>query len=276
MVQAFLLVLLFSYQKIITGAFTLVQCVDILGKRVLYIQGDIECYSWWQTLAEVYIVLNIIPLVFVLSIAPLFVEDNRMSVRVFILACIMPVPVVTFFFLNMFKSLICCQTENVVDQVEIPECSVGIATPENTNQKSSVSPYTGPENIVLNFVDESDSSDAIQPVGEPSEKIETDTELTSSTEKKRQSQTSAEECLSENPTSVVECRFFLEARLLFVILCWSTTDLSSGVDFSSHGWESTSCTELFLLPATLTSLNLSQDCGWWLGFLLPLPWETCS
>ena len=47
LVKAFLMALLLSFQQIVTGAFTLVQCVDIGGSGVLYIQGDIECYTLW-------------------------------------------------------------------------------------------------------------------------------------------------------------------------------------------------------------------------------------
>ena len=40
LVQTFLLILLFSYQKLVIGAFTLVQCVKVGEHNVLYIQGD--------------------------------------------------------------------------------------------------------------------------------------------------------------------------------------------------------------------------------------------
>ena len=45
-VQAFLMTFLFSLQKLVIEAFSLVQCVEILNKKVLYIEGDIECYIW--------------------------------------------------------------------------------------------------------------------------------------------------------------------------------------------------------------------------------------
>ena len=43
LVQTFPLVVLFSYQRMVIGAFILVQCVDIGNKTVLYIQGNVEC-----------------------------------------------------------------------------------------------------------------------------------------------------------------------------------------------------------------------------------------
>ena len=93
LVQTFLLVVLFSYQKMVIGAFTLVQCVNIGNSTVLYVQGDIECYTLWQYASEVYICLSIIPAFLILSHSPFYVEDKTMSVRMFILGCLLPVPV---------------------------------------------------------------------------------------------------------------------------------------------------------------------------------------
>ena len=93
LVQTFLLVVLFSYQKMVISAFSLVQCVNIGNSTVLYVQGDIECYTWWQYATEVYICLIIIPIFFVLSHSSFYIEDKTMSVRMFILGCLLPVPV---------------------------------------------------------------------------------------------------------------------------------------------------------------------------------------
>ena len=92
LVQTFLLIVLFSYQKIVIGTFTLIQCIDVGNTTILYVQGDIECYTWWQHITEVYIVLNIIPVFIVLAHAPFYVEDKTMSVKMFIACCLMPVP----------------------------------------------------------------------------------------------------------------------------------------------------------------------------------------
>ena len=45
LVQSFLLVILFSYQQIVTGAFTLVKCIDIENINRLYDQGNIQCFT---------------------------------------------------------------------------------------------------------------------------------------------------------------------------------------------------------------------------------------
>ncbi len=93
LLQAFLVTMLFCYQKIVTGVFTLVQCVDVGDEKVLYIQGDIVCYTWWQIMIKVYICLSVVPVFLVLSHYPFSVQDKAMSVRMFVLACLLPLPV---------------------------------------------------------------------------------------------------------------------------------------------------------------------------------------
>ena len=94
--QAFLLTVLFSFQKIIKGAFSLIQCVDIDNNKALYIQGDIQCYNWWQTVIEVQIYFSILPVLITLTIFPFWVKEKEMSVRMLILACLLPIPVLVY------------------------------------------------------------------------------------------------------------------------------------------------------------------------------------
>ena len=93
LMQAFLLTILFSFQKIIKGAFSLIQCVDIDNNKVLYVEGDILCYTWWQRAIEVYIYFSILPVFITLAICPFWVKEKEMSVQMLILACLLPIPV---------------------------------------------------------------------------------------------------------------------------------------------------------------------------------------
>ena len=101
LVQIFLLVVLFSYQNMVKGTFALVQCVQIENNTVLYVQGDIECHSYWQHFVTAYICLSIIPVFLVLSHAPFCVEDKEMSVRTFILGCLLPLPVILVYYMQI-------------------------------------------------------------------------------------------------------------------------------------------------------------------------------
>ena len=100
LLKAFILSVLFSYQQMLIGAFSLVQCVKIDELKVLYIQGDIHCDQIWQKVIEVYICVNILPLFFVISNASYDVRDKKMSVRTFILTCLFPLPVIIVYYLS--------------------------------------------------------------------------------------------------------------------------------------------------------------------------------
>ena len=100
LLKAFILSVLFSYQQMLIGAFSLVQCVRLDGLKVLYVQGDIHYDQIWQKLIEVYICVNILPLFFVLSNASYDVRDMKMSVRTFILTCLFPLPVIIVYYLG--------------------------------------------------------------------------------------------------------------------------------------------------------------------------------
>ena len=100
LLKAFILSVLFSYQQMLIGAFSLVQCVRIDGLKVLYVQGDIHCGQIWQKVIEVYICVNILPLFFVISNASYDVRDMKMSVRTFILTCLFPLPVIIVYYLG--------------------------------------------------------------------------------------------------------------------------------------------------------------------------------
>ena len=46
-IETFVLVVLLSYQQIVTGAFTLVKCIAIGGKNIMFVQGNIQCFTQW-------------------------------------------------------------------------------------------------------------------------------------------------------------------------------------------------------------------------------------
>ena len=79
LIRAFLLSVLFSYQQLLVAAFTLIQCVEIYGKMVLFLQSNIRCFSMWQQFIQVFLYINILPTFLVLSHASFYVAENKMS-----------------------------------------------------------------------------------------------------------------------------------------------------------------------------------------------------
>ena len=100
LVQSFVLVILLSYQQIVTGAFTLVKCIDIGNISRLYIQGNIKCFTHWQNIIEIFIWMNIFPSFFVFSHVPYYVQMKQMSVQMFIIVCLLHVPGLMIFHMN--------------------------------------------------------------------------------------------------------------------------------------------------------------------------------
>ena len=101
--KTFILVYLLTFQQIIKGTFTLAQCVEILDKQFLYIQGAIECYQWWQVLVQTYILTNLIPSLFVLSSFVFPLKQKKILLKLFLLTCIMPIPMFLLQYLKCLK-----------------------------------------------------------------------------------------------------------------------------------------------------------------------------
>ena len=140
LVQAFLLTVLFSYQKLVMGAFNLVQCVDIGHQTVLFIQADIQCYTWWQISITVYICTSIFPIFFVLAHAPFHVKSKKMSVRIFIMARLFPVPVLVLYNLvRLWKRRYVSndlQGGHGIEIVAVPSKNIVQEIPESSNEEN--------------------------------------------------------------------------------------------------------------------------------------------
>ncbi len=90
----FMLALLFTYQKLAQTAFTLLNCVPVANESVLFIQGDVNCYTDWQYGVLTYALVCIIPFSMVLMLAPGLMKEGRLSAPVFVCACLCPFPFV--------------------------------------------------------------------------------------------------------------------------------------------------------------------------------------
>lgn len=90
--SGFVLALLFVYQKLATTSFTLLNCVPIENRSVLYIDGTITCYEIWQYWVLAYAVACTVPFCLVLLLGPELLRDCLISLLEFFVACIFPFP----------------------------------------------------------------------------------------------------------------------------------------------------------------------------------------
>ena len=104
LIESFIMALLFSYQNLISGAFTLVNCVSIENNEVLKMDGHTHCYQWWQIGIKLYILLGILPALVTISTLPFKVQNRSMSVASFFLYSLFPLPMLLQQCLNRLLS----------------------------------------------------------------------------------------------------------------------------------------------------------------------------
>ena len=158
LLRAFLLGMLFSYQNLVMGAFTLVRCVDIANIKVLHIEGDVQCYNWWQYLVMCYIIFFIIPVFLVLSHFPHYIKDKYMSVKTFILSCLVPAPVMMYYVIKELRRKIHLLYRAKFLTETIP---IEMLEPENKTCDTQVNfdAYVGPKDLDIPFIDEDSNGD---------------------------------------------------------------------------------------------------------------------
>ncbi len=90
--QGFVLCLLFTYQKLATTSFTLLNCVPVGSESVLFIEGTVTCYQMWQYGVMAYTIICIVPFCMTLLIGPGLLKDGLISLPQFFIGCIVPLP----------------------------------------------------------------------------------------------------------------------------------------------------------------------------------------
>ncbi len=90
--QGFVLCLLFTYQKLASTSFTLLNCVPVGDESVLFIEGTVSCYQMWQYGVIGYTVICIVPFCLTLLIGPGLMKDGLISLPQFFVGCIVPLP----------------------------------------------------------------------------------------------------------------------------------------------------------------------------------------
>lgn len=92
LVSGTLLTLLFMYQKIGTTTFTLLNCVPADGEQVLFLDGTITCYQYWQYAVLTYAIACVTPFCLVLMTGPSLLQSGRIPLWQFLVACLCPLP----------------------------------------------------------------------------------------------------------------------------------------------------------------------------------------
>ncbi len=100
--SGFILALLFTFQKMGTTVFMLLNCVPVQGDRVLFIDGTVTCYQYWQYGVMTYAISCVSPFFLVLMIGPSLMRTGHISLSQFFLACLCPLPALLWWLLEKF------------------------------------------------------------------------------------------------------------------------------------------------------------------------------
>ena len=84
--------LLLGYERLADTTLKLMHCVPIGMDWRLFVDGNIQCWQWWQFLLVAFIVLFIIPLISVLFWGSLMLAKDEISAKKFLIACAFPFP----------------------------------------------------------------------------------------------------------------------------------------------------------------------------------------
>ncbi|KAL9956301.1 hypothetical protein ACROYT_G037763 [Oculina patagonica] len=95
--------LLLGYETLADTTLKLMHCVPIGQEWRLFVDGNIQCWQWWQYLFIVFIVVFVIPLVLVLFWGSLMLSKDKVSAKEFLISCAFPLPLLLIWLFRYCK-----------------------------------------------------------------------------------------------------------------------------------------------------------------------------
>ena len=87
----------FSYAGITTGCFSLLSCIQLGGYgKVLYIDGSIQCYKWWQITVIGVVCCWIVPFPVTIYASSRLLHNNKLSAKQFLFGLFFPLTVICY------------------------------------------------------------------------------------------------------------------------------------------------------------------------------------
>ena len=85
-------ILLLGYERLADTALSLLHCVPIDSEQRLFLDGNVNCWRWWQFALVGYIIVFVAPFIMVLYFGSLALYKKSLSVKEFLGACALPLP----------------------------------------------------------------------------------------------------------------------------------------------------------------------------------------
>ena len=88
--------LLLGYERLTDVSLSLLKCVPVHSESRLFLDGNIHCWQWWQYVLISYIVVFVVPFIFVLYWGSRKLNQQSVSTKELALACVMPLPLLCY------------------------------------------------------------------------------------------------------------------------------------------------------------------------------------
>ena len=91
-------IILLGYSSLTSNIFSLLTCISMVNwRKILFIQGNINCYQTWQLMLLSFVIVWSLPLTVALYMASIRVKENTLTIKGFFSAVMFPLPSVIYF-----------------------------------------------------------------------------------------------------------------------------------------------------------------------------------
>ena len=110
----------YSYQTIADASFKFLHCVSVRDKKVLFIDGSVKCFMFYQYISMTYSTICIFPFCLIFIFGPKLLRKRCINKTNFLLSCIFPLPFLAWWFIKfrVNKSKDNSQNENTTVTVD--------------------------------------------------------------------------------------------------------------------------------------------------------------
>ena len=135
-VSAFTHISLLMYASSTQLCLSLLHCVPVGDKQVLFLYGYMKCYQTFQYFLLAYMISSIIPFCLVPVLGSYLLKCGRIGVKQFCAACIFPLPFCGFWLYLLFKA---CRNENQETYHSMEDDSDTIRSQQSNNEAQILS-----------------------------------------------------------------------------------------------------------------------------------------
>ena len=104
--RASIMLILLNIVSLANSSLAVVHCIDLSNKKVLYIDGEVDCYQIWQYIMMAYFIFCVLPVILVLCFETTRVLKKTISIRVFMLNLILPPLILVIVFWRKLSSFV--------------------------------------------------------------------------------------------------------------------------------------------------------------------------